>query len=227
RGPQRLPPFIAARLRDETETGEEGTISLPVGTRPDHGDAQAWVSFAVVTDVSVQIRLMLVDPHSPAGGIDHAGVPAVGLVPDRRRDPLLLEHVRRGPGVAGQQYELRLAGRAPLRVSRRPVDADPAGAGAQQSEPVAGGGHRVAHAQFLQEGHHRLGIITEPVGVDGAFDRLHRSSSSVSRYAVRARSTHADKETPSSIARCLTARTSSGGRYTLHCTFGFAVIVEC
>src|SRR5699024_4675229 len=73
RGPQRLPPFIAARLRDETETGEEGTISLPVGTRPDHGDAQAWVSFAVVTDVSVQIRLMLVDPHSPAGGIDHAG----------------------------------------------------------------------------------------------------------------------------------------------------------
>src|SRR5699024_10044484 len=90
RGAQRLPPFIAARLRNEPETSEEGPVTLPIGTRPDHGDAQARVSFAVVTDVAIQIGLMLIDPYSPTGGIDDPGMPAVGLVPDRRRNALLL-----------------------------------------------------------------------------------------------------------------------------------------
>ncbi len=39
------------------------------------------------------------------------------------------------------------------------------------------------------------------------------------RYSVSACSTSADRLAPSSMARCLTSRTRSGGRYTLNWVF--------
>src|SRR5690606_1036736 len=56
-------------------------------------------------------------------------------------------------------------------------------------------------------------------GVDDLLNDGHDCSP---RYSRSALSTRAERLTPSSIARCLTARTSSCGRYTLNCAFGFA-----